>query len=263
MFWRAYVDLSMSTLELSRSYPNRLELSRSYPNRSLATYRSWRGKEGNANRYRASDAGEGGWEASDGGALELYATSDPDGEPEAQPCARLVPQWNSMLLFRVEPGKSFHAVQEVYGEKPRLTISGWSRGVRFGICEEISRGFEFCETEVGANWLSATCSDANCGRAVSSTQRVPFRFALDRRETVLETLETVTRDIWTSFQERNVTKSLGYRLVPRARPRATAAPAADGLDLKFPFIFERLVETVSGFWTIESVLERHGPRESA
>ena len=34
-------------------------------------------------------------------------------------------KWNSLLLFKVEPGKSHHAVAEVLGEKPRLTISGW------------------------------------------------------------------------------------------------------------------------------------------
>ena len=64
------------------------------------------------------------WAPRDGGAFELYALGG-DGEPEAAPCARLVPRWNSLLLFGVEPCASFHSVQEVYGDRPRLTISGW------------------------------------------------------------------------------------------------------------------------------------------
>lgn len=65
-----------------------------------------------------------GWSADDGGSFEFYALGA-DGEPEAAPCARVAPAWNSLMLFRVEPSASFHSVQEVYGDKPRLTISGW------------------------------------------------------------------------------------------------------------------------------------------
>ncbi|KAH8076422.1 hypothetical protein JL721_421 [Aureococcus anophagefferens] len=65
-----------------------------------------------------------GWSADDGGSFEFYAFGA-DGEPEAAPCARVAPAWNSLMLFRVEPSASFHSVQEVYGDKPRLTISGW------------------------------------------------------------------------------------------------------------------------------------------
>ncbi|KAJ1449292.1 Oxoglutarate and iron-dependent oxygenase degradation C-term-domain-containing protein [Pelagophyceae sp. CCMP2097] len=69
-----------------------------------------------------------GWPAGDGGAVELYDV-DLKGEPLAAPCVRVNPDWNSMLLFRVQPGKSFHSVQEVYGDDPRLTISGWYHAV--------------------------------------------------------------------------------------------------------------------------------------
>ena len=33
--------------------------------------------------------------------------------------------FNSMAYFAVQPGLSFHSVQEVYGERPRLSIQGW------------------------------------------------------------------------------------------------------------------------------------------
>jgi prolyl 3-hydroxylase /prolyl 3,4-dihydroxylase len=64
------------------------------------------------------------WKSNEGGALELYA-SDSDGNPEAIPSTSLLPQWNSLAFFEVKPGVSFHAVQEVFGERPRLSIQGW------------------------------------------------------------------------------------------------------------------------------------------
>lgn len=40
-----------------------------------------------------------------------------------------LPQFNSMAVFTVQPGRSFHSVEEVYGDaKPRLSISGWFHG---------------------------------------------------------------------------------------------------------------------------------------
>ncbi|EEH57846.1 uncharacterized protein MICPUCDRAFT_2294, partial [Micromonas pusilla CCMP1545] len=65
------------------------------------------------------------WTEKDGGALELYPVETP-GTPAVDPTARLIPRWNSMAFFTVQPGRSFHAVQEVFAEdKPRLSISGW------------------------------------------------------------------------------------------------------------------------------------------
>lgn len=45
------------------------------------------------------------------------------------PTTTLLPDFNSMALFTVLPGRSFHAVQEVFTDtKPRLSISGWYHG---------------------------------------------------------------------------------------------------------------------------------------
>ena len=66
-----------------------------------------------------------GWTERDGGALELYPVIEP-GTPAVDPTTELLPAWNSMAFFTVQPGRSFHSVQEVFAEdKPRLSISGW------------------------------------------------------------------------------------------------------------------------------------------
>lgn len=69
------------------------------------------------------------WAAEEGGALELYATLPPDAagvaHPHTAPARCLLPTWNSMALFEVQPGRSYHAVGEVLGERPRMSISGW------------------------------------------------------------------------------------------------------------------------------------------
>lgn len=68
------------------------------------------------------------WYASDGGALELYP-QEPAGkgsEPSVRPSKCLLPTFNSLVLFKVMPGRSFHSIQEVFtNEKPRLSLSGW------------------------------------------------------------------------------------------------------------------------------------------
>ena len=51
------------------------------------------------------------------------------GEPAADPSVTLLPHFNTMALFTVQPGRSFHSIQEVYADdKPRLSISGWYHG---------------------------------------------------------------------------------------------------------------------------------------
>ena len=42
------------------------------------------------------------------------------------PTASVLPRWNSMAFFRVQPGVSFHSIQEVAAtEQPRMSIQGW------------------------------------------------------------------------------------------------------------------------------------------
>ena len=77
------------------------------------------------------------WVDSDGGALELYALEPssvvinhesglPQGVPKPTPTKSILPKWNTMAFFNVEPGRSYHSVQEVDRDgSPRLSIQGW------------------------------------------------------------------------------------------------------------------------------------------
>ncbi|CAM9290298.1 unnamed protein product [Discosporangium mesarthrocarpum] len=73
----------------------------------------------------------GSREKSDGGGLQLYPLEKDGvpGVPAYAPSKVIPPKWNQMVLFAVQPGRSFHDVQEVYNEfKPRLAVSGWFHG---------------------------------------------------------------------------------------------------------------------------------------
>ncbi|KAJ2926271.1 hypothetical protein H1R20_g10808, partial [Candolleomyces eurysporus] len=77
------------------------------------------------------------WQKDWGGALELYPVRKVDGsssegseqwEPEPIPSKSIPPSWNQFIFFEVQPGKSFHSVEEVVvgGDgRERLSISGW------------------------------------------------------------------------------------------------------------------------------------------
>ncbi len=71
------------------------------------------------------------WIDEDGGRLELYdhTTEMTNGIenkiPGAIPSKTILPTFNSMAYFAVEPGVSFHSVQEVLGQKPRMSLQGW------------------------------------------------------------------------------------------------------------------------------------------
>lgn len=79
------------------------------------------------------------WRDEQGGKLELYESTIKDikdGEdadqsskrskrvPEVFPCKTILPTFNSLVFFVVTPGRSFHSVQEVFGDSPRLSIQG-------------------------------------------------------------------------------------------------------------------------------------------
>lgn len=80
------------------------------------------------------------WKKEWGGALELYPVKEgPDGilEPEAVPTKSIPPSWNQFIFFEVQPGRSFHSVEEVVvdeGEdgRQRLSISGWFHAAQPG-----------------------------------------------------------------------------------------------------------------------------------
>ncbi|KAK4539145.1 hypothetical protein LTR36_001203 [Oleoguttula mirabilis] len=94
------------------------------------------------------------WKAGWGGALRLYPTDNmrvEDGKvykvPQAEWTKVIPPAWNQLSFFAVQPGESFHDVEEVYqrgageseedGGRFRMAISGW-----FHIPQEGEEGFE-------------------------------------------------------------------------------------------------------------------------
>lgn len=94
------------------------------------------------------------WQAEWGGALRLYPTDeakDEDGKvfkvPRSDWSKVIPPAWNQLSFFAVQPGESFHDVEEVYrrtsgddaddGGRFRMAISGW-----FHIPQEGEEGYE-------------------------------------------------------------------------------------------------------------------------
>lgn len=78
------------------------------------------------------------WKEEYGGALELYPVrlgADGDPEPEVAPSKAIPPSWNQFVFFEVQPGKSFHSVEEVVAGgkgQARLSISGWFHAAQEG-----------------------------------------------------------------------------------------------------------------------------------
>ena len=46
-------------------------------------------------------------------------------DPCAVPASTILPVFNSCAFFEVKPNASFHAVQEVFADRPRMSIQGW------------------------------------------------------------------------------------------------------------------------------------------
>ncbi|SCV73307.1 BQ2448_7233 [Microbotryum intermedium] len=80
------------------------------------------------------------WRAEWGGALELYPVVASEGDrpniPQPKPSVSIPPAFNQFTVFKVEPGHSFHSVEEVViegqhgpssrgGIGSRLSLSGW------------------------------------------------------------------------------------------------------------------------------------------
>lgn len=90
------------------------------------------------------------WQDEWGGALRLYPTSTFEGEdgeitktPSPKFSKTIPPAWNQLSFFAVQPGESFHDVEEVYhaankeqeekeGGRIRMAVSGWYHIPQFG-----------------------------------------------------------------------------------------------------------------------------------
>ncbi|ODV89181.1 hypothetical protein CANCADRAFT_32513 [Tortispora caseinolytica NRRL Y-17796] len=81
------------------------------------------------------------WKPEWGGALRLYPTVTAN-VPAVGWTKVIPPAWNQLAFFTVQPGHSFHDVEEVYVDKDRLAVSGW-----FHIPQEGEPGFIAGEQE--------------------------------------------------------------------------------------------------------------------
>ncbi|CUM62719.1 uncharacterized protein PRCAT00000275001 [Priceomyces carsonii] len=75
------------------------------------------------------------WKSHYGGALRLFPAIVPN-VPHTDYQVKLVPQFNQIAFFTVQPGLSFHDVEEVRTDKKRLSIQGW-----FHIPQEGENGY--------------------------------------------------------------------------------------------------------------------------
>ncbi|AEY96104.1 FADL114Cp [Eremothecium gossypii FDAG1] len=85
------------------------------------------------------------WKEHYGGALRLFPSIIPN-VPTSDFSAKLVPQFNQLAFFHVQPGYSFHDVEEVKVDKHRLSIQGW-----YHIPQEGEEGFVPGEEEQYVN----------------------------------------------------------------------------------------------------------------
>ncbi|ODV87562.1 hypothetical protein CANARDRAFT_6089 [[Candida] arabinofermentans NRRL YB-2248] len=71
------------------------------------------------------------WKPHYGGSLRLFDKIVPN-VPKSDPYCKLTPQFNQIAFFKVQPGLSFHDVEEVKVDKQRLSIQGWFHIPQFG-----------------------------------------------------------------------------------------------------------------------------------
>lgn len=108
-----------------------------------------------------------GWDPKWGGSLELFPVENGEerGLPGTKAVASLPVKWGQIIFFQVQPGRSYHAVEEVIvGDgRRRLGVSGW-----FHRPIEGEEGFGAYEDEKAqraalsslAQIVSVFCSDA-------------------------------------------------------------------------------------------------------
>lgn len=72
---------------------------------------------------------EKGWKPEWGGSLELYPVESGEevGLPGVKKLASVDVKWGRLVFFEVQPGRSYHSVEEVVvGDgRQRLGVSGW------------------------------------------------------------------------------------------------------------------------------------------
>lgn len=110
------------------------------------------------------------WKSHYGGGLRLFDSIIPN-VPQSDPCAKLVPQFNQIAFFSVQPGFSFHDVEEVKVDKHRLSIQGW-----YHIPQKGEKGYVPGEEEQWVNNNTSTLSQ------LESNVLQDYEFPKDERD---------------------------------------------------------------------------------
>ncbi|KAF9226801.1 hypothetical protein BS17DRAFT_505516 [Gyrodon lividus] len=184
------------------------------------------------------------WQKEYGGALELYPVRrGPDGltEPEAAPSRVIPPSWNQFIFFEVQPGKSFHSVQEVVvGEEghARLSISGWFHAAQEGeegyVPETVSPELKSSREQLTSSSTVFThypeTSEPPHPDAPLSTEHIAFlKKYLNPVYLQLRTMKTLMAqfDVESNLQLHHF---LSNQLLMELEPSLLDADVTDGLD---------------------------------
>ncbi|KZO98146.1 hypothetical protein CALVIDRAFT_479244 [Calocera viscosa TUFC12733] len=201
--------------------------------------------------------GEVGWQDAWGGALELYPVSSPAAgelpEPAAVPTKRLPPSWNQFVFFEVQPGHSFHSVEEVVvplhpndsvggsGEgRQRLSISGW-----FHMAQPGEEGYEESRAQDRTERLQSSLEQLSASEPAALTpypNPAPFLPSTPLTEAELLFLSTylnpvylqprsllLLADQFAADSSLNLKDFLCSPLAQKLEPALRGRDAADGL----------------------------------
>ena len=170
------------------------------------------------------------WRPELGGALELYEVSDDTGDVLPSPVSALAPEFGSMVLFTVQPGKSFHAVQEVASKAPRLSISGWFHAAHppDGADSAASLAQLQSAHERGAAPAKALTRAPKPGRALSSAQEQRLHLVVNPAYLHPSTIAAVRQQLEADGAAL-LSSFLHPALAEQIRKRAALADAKDGL----------------------------------
>lgn len=108
------------------------------------------------------------WKVSFGGNLKLY-DSFTKNIPMSDASKRFIPQFNSMAFFNVQPGYSFHEVEEVKVDKHRISIQGW-----YHIPQEGEEGYIKGEEEEWIKQNNSTLKQLKSGSNENNLKNFEF-----------------------------------------------------------------------------------------
>lgn len=108
------------------------------------------------------------WKVSFGGNLKLY-DSFTKNIPMSDEAKKFTPQFNTMAFFSVQPGYSFHEVEEVKVDKHRISIQGW-----YHIPQEGEDGYVKGEEEEWIKQNNSTLKQLKLGSSDNNLKNFEF-----------------------------------------------------------------------------------------